>query len=268
MDITTVIIVYLCKYWHDTVNNDISSPRLPCHPVIVFSYMRYIFWIFMVLSHLAHEDTPPMSSFCHHVVLWYIWSSPCTWGHTSPWSRPPSPSPRSAWQRPERHHGHHQDNHFVIMTFSFILEIINLSSWSLLVSSWSLFMWCWSAPSQGRPQASRWTSQSCTSWSDWRLGCFYSFIYLQPRWPEIKANLHIYSRYFDLIVPKNNICFISSLPFNWHFFRTQKKIQVFRKKLSPISTPCRWSVRYLDSLHQTLSACWTLVYQGTPSYLA
>ena len=184
-------------------------------------------------AHLAHEDTPPPGLVLHLHLLDQLGSDLS-----------------------------------VIMTISFILKIIILSSWSLLVSSWSLFMWCWSAPSQGRPQASRWTSQSCTSWSDWRWECFYSFIYLQPRWPEIKANLHIYSRYFGLIVPKNNICFISSLPFNWHFFRTQKKIQVFRKKLSPISTPCRWSVRYLDSLHQTLSACWTLVYQGTPSYHA
>ena len=171
-------------------------------------------------AHLAHEDTPPPGLVLHLHLLDQLGS-----------------------------------NLGVIMTISFILKIIILSSWSLLVSSRSLFMWCWSAPSQGRPQASRWTSQLCTSWSGWGLGCFYSFIYLQPRWPEIKANLHIYSRYFDLIVPKNNICFISSLPFNWHFFRTQKKIQVFRKKLSPISTPCRWSVRYLDSLHQTLSAC-------------
>ena len=91
--------------------------------------MRHIFWIFMVLYHLAHEDTPHMSSFDHFIILSsccpMIWSPPCTWGHTSPWSRPPSPSPRSAWQRPGRHHDHHQDNHFVTMTITrLIMNII------------------------------------------------------------------------------------------------------------------------------------------------
>ena len=138
---------------------------------VVFSYKRYIFWIFMVLSQLAHEDTPPMSSlimssFCHHVVLWYE-------AHLAHEDTPP----------PGLVLHLHLLNQLgsdlgVIMI---IIKIIILSSWSLLVSSWSLFMWSWSAPSQGRPQASQWTSQLCTSWSDWRLGCLYSFI-ITVRW--------------------------------------------------------------------------------------
>ena len=79
----------------------------------------------MVLSHLAHENTPHMSSFDHVMSCCpMIWSPPCTWGHTSPWSRPPSPSPQSAWQQPGRHHDHYQDNHFVIMIITRLIMII------------------------------------------------------------------------------------------------------------------------------------------------
>ena len=112
------------------------------HHVIVFSYMRYIFWIFMVLSHLAHEDTPHMSSFDHVIILSsccpMISSPPCTWGHTSPSSRPPSPSPRSAWQQP----GRHQDNHFVIMIITrlimIFIHVIMISTFSRASSGQSV----------------------------------------------------------------------------------------------------------------------------------
>ena len=141
-------------------------------------------WCFTTLHMRTHHTCHHLiiSSFCHHVVLWYE-------AHLAHEDTPP---PGLVL------HLHLLDqlgsDLGVIMI---IIKIIILSSWSLLVSSWSLLMSSWPAPSQGRPQASRWTSQLCTSWSDWRLGGFHSFIYLQPRWPEIKANLFIYPRYFD-----------------------------------------------------------------------